>query len=86
MNLKLTIDQYLAIERLRGSSIELKRDTTFVSIEVADTDGQQNALAPYARVTFHASWGGKGSFDIDREGNSAQVNWGESEISAEVAA
>ena len=66
----LTMAQFQAINRLLES---LDQRDSVRRIHIAGMDN-------FVRVTFDAGWG-QLSFDIDEEGNSAQVNFGSSEIS-----
>jgi len=71
-SITLTFAQYLAIPRLLESFNS--KPTKEIHIELHDDP------TDFVRVTFDAGWGTT-SFDIDEEGNSAQVVFGSSEIS-----
>jgi hypothetical protein len=67
----LTRAQYEALGRLDESLSDRS------AIKRIHLDYEYDA---YLRVSFDAGWG-KATFDVDLEGNSAPVNFGESEIS-----
>jgi hypothetical protein len=79
MQIKLTRPQYDAIPRLLGSI----KASGVTGVTITRPTASDDSPLPYVRVEFSAGYGNV-RFDIDQEGNSEQVTFGESSISLDV--
>lgn len=79
MQIKLTIGQYHALDRIYQS---IENHTSISSVTIAKQDDIFAEHAQYVRVEFSSGWGNR-MFDIDLAGNSEPVNFGDSAISVE---
>ena len=80
MQIKLTRAQYDAIPRLLSS---LDRQSSISAVTITRPTASDDSPLPYVRVEFDSGYGNV-RFDIDQDGNSERVNFGESTISLDV--
>ena len=80
--MKLTRAQYDALPRLLSS---LPHWASISAISFDMPTGYRRGEPGYIRVEFSTGWG-NATFDVDAEGNSEQVHFGDSAISAEAQA